>query len=136
MIIKSSNKRYYFVIAVLVYSSLFLSSCISNKKITYFQDIDEGATYSDTIKYDRNRYKFQVNDILNLQVKSVNTDFQNYFVNPTVTGSNLSSLSGQSGGDLYYTIGYSINDSGCINFPMLGPVHIAGLTLSEIEEKN
>jgi polysaccharide biosynthesis/export protein len=135
MIIKGSNKLNYPVIAILVYACLFLSSCISNKRITYIQKKTEGVAYSDTVHFYRNFYKLQVNDVVNIEVKTRNEEFAKYFVSNSVGGSNTSAIGAQSGGDLFYTIGYSISDSGTINFPLIGKVHIEGLLLREIEEK-
>ena len=37
----------------------------------------------------------------------------------------------QTGGDLFYITGYSINDSGQVDIPFIGPVQVQGLTLEE-----
>lgn len=123
-------------IVILIFSCLFLGSCITNKKILYLQELDSNTNYTDTVKYSRNQYRLQVNDIINIEVKTRNTEFAALFGNSSIAGAGgLGNIAGGGGGDLFYTVGYTISDSGSINFPFLGKVDIAGLTINEVSEK-
>lgn len=123
-------------IVILIFSCLFFGSCITNKKIQYLQEIDSKTNYADTIKFNRSQYRLQVNDIINIEIKTRNTEFAALFGNNNLAGAgNIGNVAGGGGGDLFYTVGYTISDSGSINFPFLGKVDIAGLTITEVSEK-
>lgn len=134
MINSRSSKILPFVI--LLFSCLFFGSCITNKRIQYLQELDSKTNYTDTIKYNRSEYKLQVNDIINIEIKTRNTEFAALFGNSSLAaGGSLGNVAGGGGGDLFYTVGYTISDSGSINFPFLGKVDIVGLTIGEVSEK-
>lgn len=124
--------RYSFFVLLVM---LLFSSCISNRRVVYFQEKSNAAQYSDTFKYDRKQYKLQASDIVQADVYTADPSFSKLFSSSTTASPNISSQGAMNGGDLFYTIGYSLNDSGDIQFPLLGKVHLAGLTLEEAQKK-
>lgn len=105
-------------------------SCVPRKKLTYLQDKSE--TKIDSISFtelDRERYIVQVNDIINVTVKSYSEELSQLF------NVNDQSRLNQAGGDLiFYLNGYSVSDEGEINMPVLGKVYVLGKNLSEIKD--
>lgn len=128
-------KKYQYKLIVVLLVSLFLGSCVSNKRVVYLQEKDDNVTYSDSFKFDRQLYRFQPQDVVNVDVAGINEKFSKYFMIGNMATQNLGNLSANSGGDLFYTSGYNINDSGYINFPLLGLVKVSGLTTFEVEKK-
>lgn len=128
-------RKTLFKVTGLLFVILFLGSCISNKKLVYLQEKDKAATYVDSFKFDRSQYRLQANDNINVDVKTANTEFAAMFTNTSMGGQNIASIGGTTGGDLFYTQGYNINDSGDIFFPLIGKVNVAGLTLLEAGNK-
>ena len=105
-------------------------SCVSRKKLTYLQDKTETKIDSANFaKLDREKYVVQVNDIINVTVKSYSEELSKLF--------NVSEQSRMSavGGDLiFYLNGYSVSDEGEINMPVLGRVYVLGKNLTEIKD--
>lgn len=122
-------------LTIFLLTTLFLGSCVSNKKVVYLQEKNEGVAYSDSFKFDRKAYRLQPNDIINIDVAGANTEFAKFFSFSNQGVQSLGNVSANQGGDLFYTSGYNISDSGYIKFPVLGLIKVDGLTIFEIEEK-
>lgn len=111
--------------AVLAGVLLMLASC-ATPQIAYFQDVPSGeknqvATVSDI--------RVRPEDKISILVNSKDPLLVNLFNLPIIsrqigmTGANQSSQG---------VSGYTINAEGAIDFPVLGAVHVAGLTRTEI----
>ncbi len=127
------KQQFKFTIFLLV--TLFLGSCISNKKVVYLQEKDDNVSYSDSFKLDRKLYRLQTNDIINIDVIGANKEFTSFFTFDNQAAQNMGNVSAAQGGDLFYTSGYTINDSGYINFPVIGLIKVDGLTVFQAEKK-
>lgn len=109
------NKIHFYLIIFLI-----SSSCVSNKKIVYFQGA-ENAIDETTVT----EAKIQPNDNLLILVSSPKVEVSDIFnsINLNETGnSTQESLALQ---------GYIIDKDGYINFPILGRVKLGGLTKNE-----
>ena len=109
---------------------LCMASCGSTKKIAYFQD----AVRSDSaaIALSSPEIRFRPDDKLSIVVSSHDPELANMFNLPYTTryiGSQTltSTASGNQG-----LMCYTIDSDGCIEFPQLGKLHIAGMTRSEV----
>ena len=108
---------------------LLLCSCAASKQIVYFQDIAEG--YSGPIPKSR-PITLQPEDKVSILVNSKDPELANLFNLPVVSrylGTNTSGTSTSVQGTVS---GYTVNSEGDIDFPVLGKVHIAGLSREEI----
>ena len=107
---------------------LFASSCVTSKQVVYLQD--NGTINSDSLVITSlvQPYRVQTNDILKITVKALDPELTAIF-NPV--GENTG---GSSEGGLYFN-GFTIDDHGNIKFPILGSIHVVGLTIEEIEKK-
>ena len=114
----------FFCFAVLASA---LSSCVPTKKMIYLQNEDG---FSDLYKYNRSEYRLQPNDILDVQVRSLNEDANKLFLQQGQAQQAMQVFA-QDGGDLYYMTGYSISDSGTVDLPFIGSVGVQGMTLNE-----
>jgi polysaccharide export outer membrane protein len=125
---KRFNPAILLILFVLILAN---SSCISNKKLLYLQQLD---TKADTLfSMQRAKYRLQANDIVQIQIKIP-------FASPEVNNafeinSSSSNMMRQIGeGDFYYIFGYSLNDSGFVDLPLLGKVKLIGKSLEECSE--
>jgi len=111
---------------------LMTVSCVPVKKMVYLQS-EEDLT-DKVFEYNKEEYRLQVNDIIDIQVRSMN-DEANKLFSVQSQGANQAAQAGvQSGGDLYYMTGYTIDENGDIELPFMGNVHVIGLTLKEAKE--
>ena len=131
------------------------TSCVRNRDYIYIQSPAEKAYWdaspmkskslqralkamkaSDSAVFipyqDPEEYLLQFNDILRVDFKSfddkVNQLFNNYNVNQ---GIGVSSV-GQ-GGDPYFSYGYSVDDSGYLDLPVLGKTRLVGMTIPQAQ---
>ena len=111
------------VIALLLLSIIY-TSCIPLKKQVYFQgDLAE----SDTIKVIQDvPYRLQVNDILDIQIKSSDAKLVALFSSTPV--SNNSGSTNMYNAETLYFRGYSVDKQGNIRLPYLGELNVLGYT--------
>ena len=116
------------LIAVLLIIAAFYS-CGSTKEITYFQDIP----YETTIRMtESQQIKLRPGDKISIVVNSRDQQLTALFNLPTITryiGSGINTMQGQ------YASLYTITTKGDIDFPILGTIHVAGLSRSELAAK-
>lgn len=117
------------IIAFLVLSILF-TSCIPLKDQVYFQG---DTTESDTIrKIQDEPYRLQVNDMLDIQIKSSDEKLVALF-SSTPANSNNSNI--QYSQESMYFRGYSVDKHGNIQLPYLGDINVLGYTTPEVLDK-
>ena len=105
-----------------------LSACVPTKEIIYLQP--EGEATQEVFTYERVSYRLQTNDILDVQIRSMNQDVNAMFGLSNSGGQNMQAAL-QSGGDLYYMSGYTVTDRGVLELPYFGEVSVQGLTLEQ-----
>lgn len=107
----------------------FIFSCSSNKQVVYLQD--NGTTAKDSLLITSlvQPYRVQSNDILSITVKALDPELTTIF---RPISENTQSQQNQGG--LYFT-GFTVDDHGNIEFPILGEIPVIGLTVEEIEDK-
>lgn len=128
---KINNSKRWTTLTVLLLAVVLISSCVSNKKITYFQDIQtvnqaklEGAT-----KY--TELTIQTDDVLSINIFTLNPQ-SGSIVNqaastPTLGGNTNNSLSTQN-------TGFLVDKNGEIELSLIGKVKVANLTTYQARE--
>lgn len=105
-----------------------LSSCSTTKKIVYFQNQKIGTEQ----KIEKSKYiTFRPQDQLSIVVSSKDPELAAIFNLPRATftiGAMQQDISNQNG----QMLGYTVNDDGDIDFPVLGTIHIQGLTRPQV----
>ena len=121
-------KRNFYLILVAI-TTIFLSSCGSVKNVSYLQNIE-------SIDLSRSQYLYEAHimpkDILTITVNTVNPEASapyNLIQRPVLT--NVSSNVATSGGSLQT---YLVDNDGEIEFPVLGRLHVGGLSKAECEK--
>ena len=103
-----------------------IESCTTPKNIVYFQDAGNYKTYNNVNKYE---VYIHQDDLLAIMVNSQATE--------AALPLNLPMVSYYVGGDPYgqqRVLGYLVDKEGNIDFPMLGKIHVEGLTRNRLRE--
>ena len=120
-----------FVASIALLISVLCSSCITNKDVVYLQDKGTVADDSLLLKELSKPYRVQVNDVLSIDIKSIDSELQKLveIFQPTEKVA-----SGQGQQALYFS-GFTVDLHGNIKFPILGDINVLGFTTDEIVEK-
>lgn len=117
---------------------LLMSACISNKRITYLQNLpgNPEIALDEFIPYAEVDYKYilQPFDIVDIDFASSDEELTRAF---EFQGSRSMRGGGGAGGsnDMFYFTGYSLDQEGEVELPQLGKIHLAGLTEEEAKDK-
>jgi polysaccharide export outer membrane protein len=119
-------------IVLLAFVILFLGSCVTNKKVVFMQkdDVNVKDLPKDSVmrEYELQSfdYKIQPNDILGVRFESLTPQEFDFFSSTRMQG-NIVSGAGLMFGEL-------VDDSGEINYPVVGKVKVAGMTVFEAQD--
>jgi polysaccharide biosynthesis/export protein len=118
---------------------ILMSSCVSNRKVTYLQKEDVYKKKTDlkldtTVRayaLDTFQYKVQTNDILSVQFESLTPKEYDFLAFNNTQQSGATNLSPANA----LLIGELVDENGEIRFPFIGKVKVVGLTVFEVQEK-
>lgn len=114
-------KKLIIPIVIMAITVLF-GSCGSSKKIVYFQGADTADLSRSRWLYDA---RIMPKDLINIRVNTSDQDAAKPF--------NLNMNEGATGNQQGRIYGYLVDNNGNINFPMVGSLHVEGLTTRECE---
>ncbi|OOG68571.1 polysaccharide biosynthesis/export family protein [Algoriphagus sp. A40] len=125
--------KFYRVVAL---GLVFLATiaCVSNEKIIYLQNLEDNQPINEgeLISYEIPEYKLQFNDIIDVNIQTVDDMIKNGFNNQaTVMNNQIGNIAGQNGGDVYYMTGYTVDKIGNIRLPIIGEVNVKDKTVDE-----
>ena len=121
------TKKFFTLLHFIIFT-LLLSSCISTKKLTYFDNKDEINTALSKTLYDA---KIMPKDILQIQVFTMTPEAAVPFNLLKLTGGSISTTSSTGQGTVY---DYLVDNDGNIEYPVLGTLHLGGLSKTEAEQ--
>lgn len=108
-------------ITAIVVTLLILSACVGRKDIAYFQNAKDFETIVDT---DTFKAKLKIGDVLTIYVSTLDpTVAQPYNI--------LARTGGENGGEL---LDFLVDNDGNIDYPVLGKIKLAGLTIEEAKQ--
>lgn len=120
------NMMRKYVTYLLVCVAVFFTACTSTKKILYLQDVVP-------LKQQEIEQKYEViihsDDLLAIMVNSRDPELALPFNMPMVTYQLGSNSTGQQ-----RVLGYLVDTNGDIDFPILGKIHVEGLTRMQLTE--
>ena len=102
---------------------------VPTKKMIYLQSETDEST--DVFEYEKQAYRLQANDILDVQIRSMNEEANQPFSIQIQQGQ---VSGGYCCGDLYYLTGYPVSEEGAITLPYIGEVFVKGLTLQDAKK--
>lgn len=110
---------------ILVMYTLICSSCAERRNLVYFSNLAKQASNE---KLEDQSIKIQQNDLLRINVSSLNPESNILFASNTPTNNNNNPN--------YYQepSGYRVGKSGEVNFPVIGNVKVDGLTIAEAQD--
>ena len=114
-------KKLIIPIVIMAITVLF-GSCGSSKKIVYFQGADTADLSRSRWLYDA---RIMPKDLINIRVNTSDQDAAKPF--------NLNMNEGSTANQQGRIYGYLVDNNGNINFPMVGSLHVEGLTTRECE---
>lgn len=114
---------------------ILLNSCVSNKRLVYMQEL-EGSTsplIESSVKYpyQTEEYLLQVNDIVEVNVKTTDQDLNLLLMASTNDQVMNQMAGGQSVGDVFFMNGFTLDDNGKIELPLIGEIKLEGLTIEQ-----
>ena len=125
-------KKYFLMgISVLpfyLFTLLLLTSCVSTKKVTYFENKDEINTALSKTLYDA---KIMPKDILQIQVFTMTPEAAEPFSLIKSRGGVVTTTTTNNQGSI---TDFLVDNSGNIEFPVLGSIHLGGLSKTEAEK--
>lgn len=113
--------------ALIVTTAFLLGSCGSTKNVAYFQNSDTVDLSQSQFLYDA---KIMPKDQLTITVSTTNDEAAVPFNLTVPTPQSVNSRSSYSQAMLQT---YLVDNSGNINYPIIGEIHVGGLTKSEAE---
>tara|TARA_R110002124_G_scaffold170608_4_gene338214 strand:- start:25715 stop:26536 length:822 start_codon:yes stop_codon:yes gene_type:complete len=127
--------RLFFTLLIL----LAASSCVSNKKIIYMQDRSEEDnplfTESELVANSTADYYLQYNDVVDINVSTTSPELNEIFgIAAGNQTSNTNMMQGaQNGGDIFFINGYTLDENGMVELPLLGEIKLLGLTTKQAQ---
>jgi polysaccharide export outer membrane protein len=119
--------------AILLVMLFFAASCVSNEKIIYVQNLkdkppipEEEMIYNDMLEY-----KLQFNDIIKVDIQTVDDLINNGFNMKSEQAMLQMGGGGMVAGDLFYLTGDVIDKNGNVRLPIIGEVNVMEKTLDE-----
>ncbi len=105
---------------------LIFSSCTTQKQITYLQDID---TISQPVfpRQETPDYRIRKGDILYVKISSLDPRV-NEIYNPNFSQNQVNMFNNDQS---LYIYGYSVNDTGYVDIPLIGTIRVEGLTIAQ-----
>ena len=120
-------KKLFFPLVIMTIM-LLLGSCKSAKQVAYFQNIDSISLAASRGLYDA---RIMPKDLLTITVISSDPDASKPF---NLSVSSTLSADGKIGGSTGSLLQYLVDNDGNISFPVIGTVHVAGLTKNECQD--
>lgn len=107
---------------------LLLGSCSTPKDITYFQDMYNGAIVDPTRQLD---IRVEPENKLSIVVSTQDPALSSLF-NLVTSSNRIGAASSSTGSTNGQTSLYTVDPQGYINFPVLGRLHVAGMSRHEV----
>ena len=121
------NFKSFFWIALI---SLFLASCVPQKKILYMQVKNEADTMSSFKNQRKIDYRIQPGDNLYIRVVSMD-EKTNIFLNSMGGGQYSQNITSDAA---VYLNSYMVSTKGTVQFPLTGEIYVKNLTVAQVRD--
>ncbi|GAB2767906.1 polysaccharide biosynthesis/export family protein [Salinimicrobium soli] len=123
------NTRFSLSLIIGSFSLLLAGSCVSGKKITYYQNMQ---ALEQEVAESKKSLEIKSNDLLTISVAAENLEAVQPFNLPVVGMPSTGDATRVSGQPQLQT--YLVDGAGNIEFPVLGTIHVGGLNRQELSE--
>ncbi|NPA44024.1 MAG: polysaccharide export protein [Chlorobi bacterium] len=120
-----NKKKYILIFSILIF---LFASCNKSVRYIYDGEQDVDSTYMYQVK--SSKYKLKPNDVLHIQISTTDEEISKLFKVGDLGGNNSRS---NNGGEFYLS-GFTVNDTGYVQVPILGFIPAAGKTVAEFRE--
>lgn len=86
---------------------------------------------SERIPYKMENYQLQNFDIVEIDIKTTSPELNVLFKVIVGENNNAGMMMGENGGDIFFMNGYTIDEFGKVELPLIGEVELVGLTVNE-----
>lgn len=130
-------KKHYMWAVVLL---LLASACVPNKRIIYMQDLgDTFPVYQPgpIVENTAEEYLLQYNDVVDINIQTTSEELNAIFgiaasQNPQLAMAGQQNIT--AGGDIFFITGYTVDENGVVELPLIGEVKLNGLTTNQAKE--
>lgn len=127
--------RIKYQLTCMVAAALLAASCTTPKNITYFPELQTGSIVrADSILDIKVMPEDKLSIVVSTQEPALSALF-NLVTTQNSVGSASSGSSRKASGSSGQTSLYTVDSAGNINFPVLGKVHVAGLTREQVTDR-
>ena len=123
--IHKPNHQMKKLLYLVLIASIF-SSCYSTKDLNYIQGDEYSQDEVTTFHNNRLVYEVQPNDVLSITVQSLDPEQSSFFNIDRGTFNNANQAA-------LFLNGYSVDENGYINLPIVGLIKVSGLTVDEVQ---
>lgn len=123
-IIKQMNRPTF--ISIIIVLMIFSSSC--NRRIRYIYNKDQKIDTVYNYQVNSEPYKLKPNDLLHINIVTTDEDINKLF---QIDNQNAENNTRNSNGGQFYLTGFTVNDSGYVQIPILGNIEAQGKTVQE-----
>ncbi|MBB6327752.1 polysaccharide export outer membrane protein [Algoriphagus iocasae] len=114
-------------------------SCVPNKKMIYMQELEESQgpliESSGKYPYETEEYLLQINDIVEITIKTTDQNLNLIFGAISNENQTSAQMGGSQGaGDAFFLNGYTIDERGLVEIPLIGEVKLLGLDTRQAKE--
>lgn len=121
---------------IYIVACFLLGSCISNKKLIYLQEFPDDAPVSiegELVAHELDEYLLQYNDIVDISLRTTSPELNELLDIGGGVENQMRSMSGGmvQGGDIFFLTGFSLDEEGMVELPLIGQVKLVGLSIKE-----
>ncbi len=127
-LVKNMKKQIIFSVAAV---ALLVSACAAPANVVYFQDSSDKEIHNDV---EVESIRLRPADKISIIVNCTGVELMQQFNLPYVSRYVGASTEGYSSGNMGIS-GYIVDAEGNIDYPVIGKIHVAGLTRAEVAEK-
>ncbi|WP_317045529.1 polysaccharide biosynthesis/export family protein [Aquiflexum balticum] len=130
------KQNLFYALSIITVLGIF-SSCISNKRVIYMQDIPEKnpiTQIGELVPVNTEEYLLQYNDVVEINITTSDPLLNTLFdINSGGNQGRMMMGGGgmMNGGDIFYLSGYTLNDDGIVELPVIGKVKMVGLNTED-----
>ncbi|WP_158860157.1 polysaccharide biosynthesis/export family protein [Lunatibacter salilacus] len=87
-----------------------------------------------TVPYKTENYFLQYNDVVEINIRTTSPELNELFEVSASQGGNMAGQGLMNGGDIFFMTGFTLDEEGNVELPLLGEINLKGLTTQEAKE--